>query len=267
MKTPTLILTMALSLTTIAGTSNAQDRERQGNRFGNPQGQGGPGGDRFGRGQGGRGQEGQGGGRFGGRGGFRPPTPPVFAALDKDNDGTLSEAEIKNAVAAIKALDKNKDGKISQDEVMPQFGGPGGRGGFRGPGGQGRGGSGGPGGPGGQGRGGFGGPAGQGRGGFGGPGGQGGQGMQRGGSTQFNFADRIMGYDENKDGKVSKDELPSRMQRLMDRGDQDKDGFIDKSEAQKLSDAMSGGRGGQQRGGGSPGVQGNTRPQRPAFDN
>jgi len=264
MKTPTVLLTLALSLTTLAENSSAQDRERQGNRFGNPQGQGGPGG-RGGQGGpgGGRFGGGQGSGRFEGRGDFRPPTPPVFAAIDKNNDGVLSEEEIKNAVAAIKTLDKNKDGKISQDEAMPQFGGPGGRGGFRGQGGQGRGGFGG---PGGQGRGGFGGPGGQGRGGFGGPGGPGGQGgpqMQQRGSTQFNFADRIMSYDENNDGKVSKDELPSRMQRLMDRGDENKDGFIDKSEAKKLSDSMSGGRGGQ-RGGGAPV---NTRPQRPAFDN
>ena len=239
MKTPTVLLTLALSLTTLAENSSAQDRERQGNRFGNPQGQGGPGG-RGGQGGpgGGRFGGGQGSGRFEGRGDFRPPTPPVFAAIDKNNDGVLSEEEIKNAVAAIKTLDKNKDGKISQDEAMPQFGGPGGRGGFRGQGGQGRGG-------------------------FGGPGGQGGPQMQQRGSTQFNFADRIMSYDENNDGKVSKDELPSRMQRLMDRGDENKDGFIDKSEAKKLSDSMSGGRGGQ-RGGGAPV---NTRPQRPAFDN
>ncbi len=262
MKTKSLILTTAFALATLTATTQAQDNQRPGDRFGGPggqQGQGGPGGGRFG-GPGGPGGPGggQGGGRFGGggRGGFRPPTHPVVAAIDKNNDGILTEDEIKNAVAALKTLDKNKDGKITDDEMRPDFGG---RGGFGGPGGQGgRGGFGGPGGQGG--RGGFGGPGGQGgRGGFdnqGGPGGgrfgepnsQGGPQMQRGGqSGGFSFADRIMGFDENKDGKVSKDELPSRMQRMMDRADENKDGFIDKAEAEKLAASMSGGGGGGPR--------------------
>ncbi len=95
--------------------------------------------------------------------------------------------------------------------------------------------------------------------------------MQRGGGSQFSFVDRIMGFDENKDGKVSKDELPERMQRLMGRGDTNKDGFIDKDEASKLADVMGGGRGGQGGPGGPRGQGGSSggpvRPQRPAFDN
>lgn len=44
------------------------------------------------------------------------------------------------------------------------------------------------------------------------------------------MAERIMGYDSNKDGKVSKEELPERMQRIMDRLDSNKDGFLTKDE-------------------------------------
>ena len=94
----------------------------------------------------------------GGPGAGGPPAPPVVTALDKNNDGEISPAELKNAVAALRALDKNKDGDLTEDEMRPDpsafgpgRGGPG-RGG-PGRGGPGRGGPGG-GGPGG-GRGGF----------------------------------------------------------------------------------------------------------------
>lgn len=90
-----------------------------------------PEGDREGR-RGPRGEgRGPGGGFGGGFGGFRMPPNPVVAALDADEDGELSEAEINNAVKALKALDKNNDGKLAGDEIRPQFG-PGGPGGFGG---------------------------------------------------------------------------------------------------------------------------------------
>lgn len=69
-----------------------------------------------------RGGRGERGGRFGG---FRMPPNPVVAAIDADDDGELSEQEIKNASKALMALDKNKDGKINAEEMRPQFG-PGG---------------------------------------------------------------------------------------------------------------------------------------------
>jgi Ca2+-binding EF-hand superfamily protein len=65
-------------------------------------------------------------GRFG-RGG--PMRSPVFLALDTDKDGVISAAEIASASAALKSLDKNGDGKLSEDEVRPQMGGRGRRGG------------------------------------------------------------------------------------------------------------------------------------------
>ena len=70
-----------------------------------------------------------------------------------------------------------------------------------------------------------------------------------------------MVHDKNKDGKVSKDELPTRMQSLLARGDANKDGFLDKAEAEKMTANMGGG------GRGAQGGQSGGRPQRPQFDN
>ena len=59
--------------------------------------------------------------------GFRPGGPPgggLFAALDTNRDGELSNAEIVGAGSALLKLDRNSDGKITPDEVM---GPPGGR--------------------------------------------------------------------------------------------------------------------------------------------
>ena len=47
---------------------------------------------------------------------------PIMAALDADEDGEISAAEIDNAVAALKSLDKDSDGKLSADELRPEFG-------------------------------------------------------------------------------------------------------------------------------------------------
>jgi outer membrane protein assembly factor BamB len=102
---------------------------------------------------------------FGGRGPGGPGAPggrpageqprPAFsvmrfmkanAALDADESGEISAAELKDAAAALKKLDGNNDGKLTEDEVRPQFGGPGapgGQGGSGGQGGRGRGGFGG----------------------------------------------------------------------------------------------------------------------------
>jgi Ca2+-binding EF-hand superfamily protein len=53
---------------------------------------------------------------------------------------------------------------------------------------------------------------------------------------------RFMAFDTDKDGKVSKAELPERFQALMDRGDLNKDGFLDREELAKLTPPA--GRGG-----------------------
>ena len=62
------------------------------------------------------------GGR-GGPGGFGPS--PLVSALDKNNDGQVSAAEIKQSIQSLKAIDKNKDGKLVGDEIHPPgAGGP-----------------------------------------------------------------------------------------------------------------------------------------------
>jgi hypothetical protein len=53
--------------------------------------------------------------------------------------------------------------------------------------------------------------------------------------TADDVVERIMSFDKNNDGKVTKDELPERMQHLIARGDTNKDGALDKEEIKKLA--------------------------------
>jgi hypothetical protein len=48
------------------------------------------------------------------------------------------------------------------------------------------------------------------------------------------IVERIMAFDKNKDGKVTRDELPERMQFLIELGDTNKDGALDRDELKKL---------------------------------
>jgi hypothetical protein len=178
-------------------------------------------------------------------------------ALDADGDHMISADEIKNAAKALASLDKNKDGKLSQDELRPERG----PGGFDGPPTRREGEGGRPG----EGR-----PDESGR----GPGG-----------NPSEFLDRIMSFDEDKDGKLSRKEIPERMQRMLDRGDANKDGALDREELKKMFEQMQGGQGGrppqdgnrpardgdrpprdgdQPRREGNP--EGNDRPRRPATE-
>jgi hypothetical protein len=59
---------------------------------------------------------------------------PVLSTLDKDRSKDISANEITAAPTALSALDKNQDGKISEDEVRPQREGGGGQRPRRGPG-------------------------------------------------------------------------------------------------------------------------------------
>jgi hypothetical protein len=71
------------------------------------------------------------------------------------------------------------------------------------------------------------------------------------------LVERIMAFDKNKDGKVTRDELPERMHHLIELGDTNKDGALDKEEvrrlAARLAAAAGGFGGGQVRGGFGPG--------------
>ena len=57
---------------------------------------------------------------------------------------------------------------------------------------------------------------------------------------------RLMGFDKNKDGKVSRDELPSQMRRMLDRADTNGDDAIDEKEAKAMESRFRG-RSPQQR--------------------
>jgi Ca2+-binding EF-hand superfamily protein len=188
---------------------------------------GGQGGGQGGRRGGGGGFGGPGGRGPGGSGG--PPMSPLMIALDTDEDGELSAKEIANAVAALKKLDKNNDGKLTREEMRPSSEGRGRDGGGRG----------------------------QDAGGRGQDGGRG-----RGGSMM----ERLMGFDKNKDGKVTKDEMPEQMKRMLDRGDANKDGALDRTEIEKMVERFRQGGGREGRGGGQDGGRGGQdsgRPQRP----
>jgi len=47
---------------------------------------------------------------------------------------------------------------------------------------------------------------------------------------------RLMSHDKNKDGKVSREELPSSLTRMIDRADRNNDGAIDETEAAAIAD-------------------------------
>jgi tRNA-Thr(GGU) m(6)t(6)A37 methyltransferase TsaA len=69
---------------------------------------------------------------------------------------------------------------------------------------------------------------------FGGPFGRG-----RGGRGGGDFAEFVMGFDRNDDGRVTKDEMPERMkERLLPRADANKDGALDRQEIKKFSERM-----------------------------
>ncbi len=167
----------------------------------------------------------------GGRGGVgRIPASILQTALDSNGDGQISAEELKDAEAKLKKLDADSDGVISVEELRPAGMRGGGPGGPRGPGGPG---------------------------GFGSQGGPGGAGNSEG------LIATIMGFDANKDGKVTKEEAPERLQGLFERADADKDGALTKTEIEKTlsagigsgppggrGGAFAGGRPGEMRGGG-----------------
>jgi hypothetical protein len=72
-------------------------------------------------------------------------------------------------------------------------------------------------------------------------GGKGGKGKGKGKGGNLSAAeivDRIMSFDKNNDGKITKDELPERLHYLIERGDTNKDGVLDKAEIQQLASTI-----------------------------
>ncbi|MFO0909647.1 MAG: EF-hand domain-containing protein [Isosphaeraceae bacterium] len=88
---------------------------------------------------------------------------------------------------------------------------------------------------------------------FGGPGGPGGPG---GGFNPEALVNQMLAFDKNKDGKLAKEELPERLQGLLDRADTNKDGFIDRDELTTLARQRAGGGPGRGPGGGFRGREG-----------
>jgi len=141
--------------------------------------------------------------RQGGPGGPGGPGPQrglaIFQALDTDHDNSLSAAEIDAAPAVLKQLDKNADGKVAGDEF----------------------------------------PAGRGR----------GEGRGRGGSgvgdespaappTPDELVATFMAFDKNKDGKLTKKEVPERMQGMFARADANHDDVLTADELKAVAAAQ-----------------------------
>ena len=177
-------------------------------------------GDRPERGERGERGEGRFGGRFGGPGGpggdpgeMMRRFNPMFAALDADEDGEISEKEIENATAALKKLDKNSDGKLTAEELRPEFPGRG----ERGP-----------------------------RDGEGPRGDRGPRDGDRpgGGDAVGMFVDRMKQLDKNGDGSITKDELPEgRGERMLTAGDTNSDGKLDSTEIKAMAERAAQNRG------------------------
>jgi hypothetical protein len=231
---------MALAAAIIVSLMAAATASAQPGGFGPRPGQGGPG---------------RGSGNAGSPGGFTR-VHPIVEALDANADGEISAKEIKNAAAALKTLDKDEDGRLTRDEIRPQSDAAGGRFGRGQAFGGGRGFGGGPGFGGSRGFGGgqgFGG----GRGFGGGPGFGGGRGFG-GGQGPAGDGSAMVGRifeqnDADKDGKLSGEEIPAWMRRMIDRADANDDDAIDKAELEKTFRAFRGGGGGF---GGGPGFGG-----------
>ncbi len=185
---------------------------------------------RDGRGEGGRGGQpgeggrgGRGGGGFGGR--FARPKPGQIMPEFLQTQLKLT-ADQKKALAALQQEVDKKLSKLLTDEQKKMLKGMR----TRGPGG-----------------------FGPGR----GPGGRGGR-PGAGGGFMAKFMERLKSYDKNKDGKLSKDELPEALQgRFLQRLDTNNDGVIDQKELQKMSQGFGrGGFGGGRGRGGRPGADG-----------
>jgi Ca2+-binding EF-hand superfamily protein len=123
-----------------------------------------------------------------------------MAALDADHDGVISAAELDAAPAALKSLDRNADGRIDQTEMMPQ--------GF-GRGGEGR----------------------EGRG--------GGEPGETPATSPAELTSMLMAFDANKDGVLTRVELPERLQPIFDRADTNKDGKLTVDEITMSASASS----------------------------
>jgi Ca2+-binding EF-hand superfamily protein len=134
---------------------------------------------------------------------------PVLIALDSNADGVISKSEIENATNSLQAIDKNMDGELTSDELRPDFSAirrrstetPG--------------------------RGGLGvspddGPQ------------ESGSGTPKPGTLnrgrENEMIERLMKMDEDKDDKLSREEVPERLRGFFGRADQNDDGYATREE-------------------------------------
>lgn len=240
MKRYLLLKTLSAGLLCLSATagSQAQDPESK-----NPESQRRPDGRRPGQG---RLQESRPGeGRPGeGRPGAGPANPdmaargmammlrnlPIFRALDADEDGQLSAFEVENASKSLLKLDKNGDGVLSAEELRPD---PAQMPMFAGPNGPGR------------------------------PGAPGVPGAGPGPEMMLRMFEN---RDQDKDGKLSGDEIPPQMKERLSNMDTNGDGAIDKSEIEQAMRRLEGMRPGNRRPEGRTEGGEGVRPRRPSSD-
>lgn len=150
------------------------------------------------------------------RAGF-PGRSPLAAAIDADHDKTISAAEISQAPEALKTLDRNADGQLTAEELRPAFGPRAGRPGR----------------------------AGDRR--------EGGASARDDGAAtpaDDDLVSRLMAFDTNKDGALSRAEVPARFQGLFARADANKDDLLTADELKATAGAQQGERGPRGRDGG-----------------
>jgi Ca2+-binding EF-hand superfamily protein len=82
------------------------------------------------------------------------------------------------------------------------------------------------------------------------------------------MVDRLMNFDEDGNGEISKEEMPERMHSMFARADADGNDSITKEEILKMAEKFpgQGGPGGEGRRGGGEDGRRSKRPQRPPVE-
>ena len=81
------------------------------------------------------------------------------------------------------------------------------------------------------------------------------------------YADRIMRFDDNEDGKISTEELPDRMRGIIEKGDNNEDGALSKDELLALAASARPSEPEPGNRAGSPQRRRPPRPDRPDIEN